>query len=89
MAGLIRTVAIVGTIALFSPVHDRTAEHTMAVMREAPRAAAEQLAAKALSDGPRVALETVRSLDPESRARLAQLVMNVTSEPPAEPARAR
>lgn len=90
MAGMIRNLAAIGLIAYFSPVHEQPPAERLDALRSAPAQVAQDLArgvAQGVAlEGPRLAAEAVRTLDPASRDRLALLIANVVAGEPAPPA---
>ncbi len=91
MAHLLRSMAVIGVIALHSPVHGERAAGTDAAetTRHAPRASAQfdiKHAAQSLTAA-REAAEIIAGLDPETRQRLTALVISAATAEAARPRR--
>lgn len=86
MTGIIRNAIAIGLIAYFSPVHEQSTQERLASLQAAP----QQVMQEAIAQGPRLALQAVQAMEPESRARLlrdrlaredlARLAANVMAE---------
>ncbi len=68
MIGFVRNAAVIGMMAYFSPVHDQTPQQRMDALRHAPHDALQSV----VSGTPRLALEAVTTMDPQSREALSR-----------------
>ena len=75
MIGFARNAIIIGAIAYFSPVHDETPRQRMEALRRGPQDVLQSV----ITGGPdlsvpRLALQTVSAMDPQSREALTRKI---------------
>lgn len=67
MIGFLRNAAVIGTIAVLSPVHDEKPSRHLDALRAVPG----QMMTEALRAGPGLLVDTAAGMDPASREALA------------------
>ncbi|MGH6805289.1 MAG: hypothetical protein ACREEJ_00305 [Ensifer adhaerens] len=91
MAYLLRSLAVIGVIALNSPVHGGKPEDggTAETLRNAAKVAS-QIDVRTVAHGAmaaREAAEILAGLDPETRSRFLALTLNAANQKPQTPTR--
>ena len=70
MIGFARNAIVIGMIAYFSPVHDETPRERLEALRSAPQNAMQSV----ITGAPRLAIQTVGAMDPQSREALTRKI---------------
>ena len=70
MVGFARNAIVIGMMAYFSPVHDETPRQRIEALRAAP----EQALQSVIASAPRLAVQTVSAMDPQSREALTRKI---------------
>jgi hypothetical protein len=70
MIGFARNAIVIGMMAYFSPVHDETPRQRLDALRNAPR----DVLQSAITGAPRLAMQTVGAMDPQSRDALTRKI---------------
>ena len=73
MIGFARNATVIGMMAYFSPVHDETPRQRFDALRHAPHEALQS----AITGAPRLALQTVSAMDPQSREALTRKIADL------------